>query len=232
MALVHAFLHTHVPKLAAKLAAKFPNLSLEEQTQIAEARSNALVSTIQSALQVKGSEISKSFSDGMRVEEDRVKERKMPKASRDQESASKKKKSKSKEEKQKEPTETEEEKEDKQPIENTPAKEPEAPDAERIQDVNMDEVPSPPKKSKGPKQGERFQRVRSDKVEFQDDRLRDMSYDAKSGAGDWGARANADLIVTRGKSFTKEKNKKKRGSYRGGVIDQGSHSIKFTYDDE
>ena len=36
----------------------------------------------------------------------------------------------------------------------------------------------------------------------------------------------------KGKNFTKEKNKKKRGSYRGGTIDQGSHSIKFTYDDE
>jgi hypothetical protein len=72
---------------------------------------------------------------------------------------------------------------------------------------------------------------------------------------DYGARASADLIVTRGKGFTKEKNKKKRGSYRGGVrldkllsfsfdqvvltygssshiltqeITMASHSIKFT----
>ena len=230
MTLVHAFLHTHVPKLAAKLAAKFPNLSLEEQTRNAEARSNALVSTVHSALQVKGSDIYNSFSEDMHVEEDRVKERKVPKASHGQESASKKKKSKSKEKQPKNQIAKEEE--EKKPMGNPPVQEPEASDAERTQDVNMDEIPSPPKKSKGPKQGERFQRVRSDKVEFQDDRLRDMSYDAKSGAGDWGARANADLIVTRGKSFTKEKNKKKRGSYRGGVIDQGSHSIKFTYDDE
>lgn len=63
-------------------------------------------------------------------------------------------------------------------------------------------------------------------------------YADQSGAGDWGARANDDLIKTRGKSFTKEKNKKKRGSYKGGAIDQGSQcvqtnsSIKFTYDDE
>lgn len=35
---------------------------------------------------------------------------------------------------------------------------------------------------------------------------------------DYGAKASADLIVTRGKGFTKEKNKKKRGSYRGGEI--------------
>ena len=36
--------------------------------------------------------------------------------------------------------------------------------------------------------------------------------------GDYGERASADLIVTRGDGFRKEKNKKKRGSYRGGEI--------------
>lgn len=36
--------------------------------------------------------------------------------------------------------------------------------------------------------------------------------------GDYGAKASADLIVTRGAGFRKEKNKKKRGSYRGGEI--------------
>ena len=35
---------------------------------------------------------------------------------------------------------------------------------------------------------------------------------------DYGARASQDLIVTRGAGFRKEKNKKKRGSYRGGDI--------------
>lgn len=53
-----------------------------------------------------------------------------------------------------------------------------------------------------------------------------MSYDAKGGAtSGWGARASQDLIVTRGKGFTKEKNKKKRGSYRGGEIDQSSQWV-------
>lgn len=92
------------------------------------------------------------------------------------------------------------------------------------------EAPKPSKKTKTP--GERFQRVKSDQATFLDDRLRDMSYAAKvrdaliqSGAGDYGARANADLIVTQGKAFTKEKNKKKRGSYRGGIIDQGSQYV-------
>lgn len=49
--------------------------------------------------------------------------------------------------------------------------------------------------------------------------------DAQSGSGDYGARADQDLIITRGKGFTKEKNKKKRGSYRGGLIDQGSQYV-------
>jgi len=35
---------------------------------------------------------------------------------------------------------------------------------------------------------------------------------------DYGAKASRDLIVTRGDGFRKEKNKKKRGSYRGGGI--------------
>ena len=46
--------------------------------------------------------------------------------------------------------------------------------------------------------------------------------------GSWGARANADLIKVKGKGFTREKNKKKRGAYRGGFIDTNtSHSFKF-----
>jgi len=39
-----------------------------------------------------------------------------------------------------------------------------------------------------------------------------------AGTSDYGAKASADLIVTRGAGFRKEKNKKKRGSYRGGDI--------------
>ena len=38
-------------------------------------------------------------------------------------------------------------------------------------------------------------------------------------SNDYADRAHKDLSVTRGKEFTKEKNKKKRGSYRGGTID-------------
>ena len=36
--------------------------------------------------------------------------------------------------------------------------------------------------------------------------------------GDYGQRAHEALIVTRGQGFRKEKNKKKKGSYRGGEI--------------
>ena len=45
---------------------------------------------------------------------------------------------------------------------------------------------------------------------------------------DYAQKAHQDLSVTRGRGFTKEKNKKKRGSYRGGVIDiEGGKGIKF-----
>ena len=45
-------------------------------------------------------------------------------------------------------------------------------------------------------------------------------------------KAHQDLIKTRGKDFTKEKNKKKKGSYKGGAIDMhGSYSVKFADSD-
>jgi len=44
---------------------------------------------------------------------------------------------------------------------------------------------------------------------------------------DYAEQAHRDLIVTKGKGFTKEKNKKKRGSYRGGLIDITPRGIKF-----
>ncbi|KAF8517605.1 SRP40, C-terminal domain-containing protein, partial [Hysterangium stoloniferum] len=80
-----------------------------------------------------------------------------------------------------------------------------------------------PRKSNTP-----FQRIKADSVQFHDERLKDNAFVSKGGStNDYGARANADLIVTRGDGFRKEKNKKKRGSYRGGEITMQSHSIKF-----
>ena len=74
---------------------------------------------------------------------------------------------------------------------------------------------------------EPFRRVKSEEV-YVDPRLRDNSYDAKSGAaGGYGQKANEILIHTKGKSFRHEKTKKKRGTYIGGEIDQSVHSIKF-----
>ncbi len=52
----------------------------------------------------------------------------------------------------------------------------------------------------------------------------------RNAAGSWGDKANRDLIKTQGKSFKHEKTKKKRGSYRGGAIDQSVCSIKFDSD--
>lgn len=44
---------------------------------------------------------------------------------------------------------------------------------------------------------------------------------------DYAEKAHQALIVTKGKDFTKAKNKGKRGSYRGGKIDMGFKGIKF-----
>jgi len=73
-----------------------------------------------------------------------------------------------------------------------------------------------------------FQRVNIQAVNYYDDKLKDNSFESRGVAGDdYGSRANRDLIVTRGDGFRKEKNKKKRGSYRGGDITLHSHSFKF-----
>ncbi|BBG92762.1 hypothetical protein Prudu_000586 [Prunus dulcis] len=78
-----------------------------------------------------------------------------------------------------------------------------------------------------------FQRVKAEEVEFIDEKLRDNSYWAKDGAEiGYGAKAQEVLGQVRGRDFRHEKTKKKRGSYRGGQIDQQSHSVKFNYDDE
>ena len=47
---------------------------------------------------------------------------------------------------------------------------------------------------------------------------------------DYGARASKDLIVTRGAGFRKEKNKKKRGSYRGGEITVSGFTTRYRRD--
>lgn len=67
-----------------------------------------------------------------------------------------------------------------------------------------------------------FQRVPKDTLV--DPKLASNAYQSY----DYADRAHQDLSVTKGKGFTKEKNKKKRGSYRGGMIDTaGGKGIKF-----
>lgn len=44
---------------------------------------------------------------------------------------------------------------------------------------------------------------------------------------DYAEKAHRALSVTKGRGFTKEKNKKKRGAYKGGIIDTQSRAIKF-----
>src|SRR3569833_924173 len=65
---------------------------------------------------------------------------------------------------------------------------------------------------------EPFSRIRKD-IQV-DPRLSSNAFNAH----DWGRKAHEDLIVTKGKGFTKEKNKKKKGSYRGGFIDTSARN--------
>ncbi|KAF5456410.1 hypothetical protein F2P56_025899 [Juglans regia] len=84
-----------------------------------------------------------------------------------------------------------------------------------------------------PKTVNAFQRVKADEVVFTDDRLKDNSYWAKDGAeSGYGAKAQEILGQVRGRDFRHEKTKKKRGTYRGGLIDLHSHSVKFNYSDD
>ncbi|KAI1141484.1 hypothetical protein F5Y05DRAFT_372720 [Hypoxylon sp. FL0543] len=67
-----------------------------------------------------------------------------------------------------------------------------------------------------------FSRIRKDIAV--DPRLASNAYVSH----EYGEKAHQDLVVTKGKGFTKEKNKKKRGSYKGGPLDiHKSRSIKF-----
>ncbi|PFH61292.1 hypothetical protein XA68_17709 [Ophiocordyceps unilateralis] len=64
---------------------------------------------------------------------------------------------------------------------------------------------------------------------------KDIQVDAKFASNDYVAmdysrRAYEDLVVTKGKGFTREKNKKKKGSFRGGAID--IHEKKGIYFDD
>ncbi|KAL8149360.1 hypothetical protein AgCh_006396 [Apium graveolens] len=80
------------------------------------------------------------------------------------------------------------------------------------------------------------------KVEFFDEKLQDNSYWAKyfsisnslqSGAEiEYSAKAQEVLGQVRGRDFRHEKTTKKCGSYRGGMIDLQSNSVKFNYSDK
>jgi hypothetical protein len=73
-----------------------------------------------------------------------------------------------------------------------------------------------------------FSRIEYDKIHYADERVKDNTFEAlQLPENHYTVRAHQDLIVTKGKGFTKEKNKKKRGSYRGGAIDFSTNSFKF-----
>ena len=176
--LVHAFLQIHAPKLAAKLASKFENLRLEQHADQAEALSNALVNTVKAAMLVPGTDVSKAFSALSEHETEAVKEVESPSKSSGTtvEHSQKQKGKKAKHEKKRKLQEDDETEEQESVL---PEKEPEslAPTTPVTEVEVVEHAESRPKKK--PTQGERFHRVKSDNVQFLDERLKDMSYDAK-----------------------------------------------------
>jgi len=86
------------------------------------------------------------------------------------------------------------------------------------------------KPSNKPKRGKQshnrpFQRVKADKVNFINDKLKDNRYNV---AESFGRKASETLLKVKGKDFIKSKNKHKRKSFfGGGRIDMGVRSIKF-----
>jgi len=75
-----------------------------------------------------------------------------------------------------------------------------------------------------------FRRVKAEEVAVMEE-LADNTYEGTFGAAGWGAKASEVLLQTRGKSFRHEKTKRKRGSYRGGEIDNhGVNSFKYPDD--
>jgi len=179
--LVHSFLKTHVPKLAAKFASKFENLGLEEHADQAVTLSNALVNTVKAAMLVPGTDVSKALSALSKHESESDEKAEAPaESSEPAEPAKKDKKERTKLEKKEKKRKLQEEEaresdmaavegapEASEPAPNTPVAETEVP--ERAES----------RLKKKPTQGERFQRVKSDNVQFLDERLRDMSYEAK-----------------------------------------------------
>lgn len=171
---------THAkPKLAAKLADQYPNLGLSDNAEKAETISNALVSTVKSALAVPSSELA------VALQGEKKKARKADEATDEKKAKKAKKAKKSKSDEEADTSMAEETADVTVEEPETPAEEPAevsitetvAPNAVAVSET----VESPAQKKKKAATGERFQRVKSDQVVFLDDRLRDMSYDAKVG---------------------------------------------------
>ena len=94
--------------------------------------------------------------------------------------------------------------------------------SEEEEQANEDNQPTSEKK--------RFQRVDEEKA-LQQALIADNRYEAVFGQDGYGAKANEKLKTVRGKDFRHEKTKKKRGSYRGGAIDESAvNSVEFDSD--
>jgi SRP40, C-terminal domain len=76
--------------------------------------------------------------------------------------------------------------------------------------------------------GEAFRRVKDEEwVGTLTNGTDKNDYESAFGQDGYGFKAHQTLINVRGKDFRHEKTKKKRGSYRGGLITMASNSYKF-----
>jgi BRI1-KD interacting protein, putative len=71
-----------------------------------------------------------------------------------------------------------------------------------------------------------FRRVKLNKSQM-DPELTDNSFKSKGGKDKFGQKAYESFSGVSGKSFRKEKSKKKKGTYLGGPINTEVNSIKF-----
>merc|ERR1712086_182656 len=84
----------------------------------------------------------------------------------------------------------------------------------------------------GERHTDKFKRELEENATYEDAFLKDNTYEGTFGADGWGAKASAILLQTKGKGFRHEKTKKKRGTYKGGKIDDFQvNSYKFQYSD-
>jgi len=225
VSLVHDFLKTSGFNKAAKALKK------EYDGELEEAEGQSLLDMFKASANVEqSSDSSKKKRKASKVEKEEPDEV-------DDEKPSKKSKSTKKEAKQ-----TSDNEEDAQEVDEEPVKKKDKKKKQTVEDRDEDDKgeevdaknSTPSSKQKKGGATTPFKRIKEEDVSYMKvkggksevERLRDNTFESKGGDV-FGAKASEILVSVRGKDFRHEKNKKKKGTYRGGPIDMNSNSIKF-----